>query len=161
MKLLISGILMMILLNSCRVFLGDLTMISTRNVDPNAKYIELKRYANGKSRRFETGIESAVNDAVKSAYGGEFMKNVSIYKRGKKILVEGDVWGLIVEQTYGRSNIGLNMGDTVYWKSFGGTLLNGVVIKLGEEYVIVERVTPTGIKAAKKVRRDKLYKKDE
>jgi hypothetical protein len=83
-----SLLLFAFVISSCAKRLGDLTMISTRNVDSKTEYVELKRYVKGKGKDLETAIEKA----VKEVPGGEFMKNVTVFYSGK-IKVEGDVWG--------------------------------------------------------------------
>jgi hypothetical protein len=85
------------LITSCSSRIGNLTMVSTRNIDSKTEYVELKRYnkANGKT------IESAIEDCMKEVKGGEFIRNCKIYRRsGIRVLfagrykVEGDVWGI-------------------------------------------------------------------
>jgi hypothetical protein len=86
--------------------IGKLNMISTRNVDSTTEYILLKDYvgATNKDLKKTTAktIEDAIDEAVKSVKGGEFLKNVSLFevKRGfwffkrTYYAIEGDVWGL-------------------------------------------------------------------
>lgn len=76
--------------------IGDLTMVSTRNVDSNVEHVELRRYvvAKVKTKKHDP-LEQAIDNAVKEVPGGEYMKNVKVYiKDSKKIKVEGDVWGV-------------------------------------------------------------------
>lgn len=73
-------------------------MISSRNVE-NAEYALLKTYTNStkeeKIKSAAATIEESINLAVKSAAGGEFLKNVKIYKVDNTLFsVEGDVWGI-------------------------------------------------------------------
>ena len=72
---------------SCARRIGDLNMIATRNIDSKTEYVEIKRYAVGKSKN----IQEAVDKIMRDTPGGEFLKNVVIYSNGK---VEGDVWGI-------------------------------------------------------------------
>jgi hypothetical protein len=84
-----SLLITVVLFSSCAKRLGDLTMISTRNVDSKTEYKELKRYVKGKGK----DLEAAVEDAVKGVPGGEFLKNVTVSYSGK-IKISGDVWGV-------------------------------------------------------------------
>jgi hypothetical protein len=113
---------------SCAGFtkMGNLTMVSTRNVDSSVEYKPLKTYvtARGTSQRGEA-LQVAIDNAVKSVPGGEFMKNVkiSVSQNGQIVRVEGDVWGvppLNVNVTTGVSaDNTLNVGDKVAYNFFG------------------------------------------
>lgn len=102
MKTTFSILSAVILLNSCTtthtiVQVGSVNMISSRNIE-NVDYVQLKTYTNSTEKeKIESAsptIEESVNKAVKSATGGEFLKNVKIYKiDNEKYSVEGDVWG--------------------------------------------------------------------
>lgn len=86
-------------LQSCWIRLGDLNMVSNRNIDSNTEYVELQRYVVSKATRIKAGngsLELAVDKAVQSVPGGEFLKNVRIDVKanGKKLRVHGDVWGI-------------------------------------------------------------------
>jgi hypothetical protein len=89
MKTILLSTLTLLIFTNCTHRLGDLTMISTRNVDSKTEYSELKRGVKGKAKDLETAIDKAVKDVP----GGEYMKNVIIYYNGK-IIIEGDVWGI-------------------------------------------------------------------
>lgn len=103
---------------------GNLNMLSTRNVDSGASYQLLKtgtddsRGAVKKSKA--KNIDQAVNNVVMDIPGGEFLKNVKIYYDGNSWAVIGDVWGLP-----DNANIeGFRVGDVVYIKN---NLLNSAV----------------------------------
>ena len=93
----------LVAMSSCGSYqkIGDLTVISTRNFDTHAEYAELRRYvkAVGKSEKDAKAMETAINNAIKQVPGGEYMKNVTLYMKGDKIRVEGDVWGVAGKET--------------------------------------------------------------
>ena len=77
--------------------MGDLTMISNRNVDKSANYVLLARDVEQKIKtRKKDYLELAIDEAVQSVEGGEYIMNVKLYikRNGKKIKIQGDVWGL-------------------------------------------------------------------
>ena len=81
--------------------MGDLTMISNRNVDKSANYVLLARDVEQKIKtKKKDYLELAIDEAVQSVEGGEYMMNVKLFikKNGKKIKVQGDVWGLKKEK---------------------------------------------------------------
>lgn len=94
--LLISFLSLGILSTSCKYTkIGDVTVVSTRNFESKAEYVEIARYvrAKGKAKRGTFALENAIDNAVKSVPGGEFMKNCKVSVRNDKVKVEGDVWG--------------------------------------------------------------------
>lgn len=77
--------------------IGNMTMLSTRNVDSSVKYAPLLRGVEAEARmRNDDALQEAVDKAVAQAPGGEYLMNVAIYvkENGKKVRVRGDVWGL-------------------------------------------------------------------
>ena len=97
--------------------IGIVTMISTRNIDSKTEYTLIRSYAaDSKSALRDLKgktIEEAINNTVKSVPGGEFLKNVKIYKVGShNYAVQGDVWGNSGEISYR----GFKQGDKVTWK---------------------------------------------
>jgi uncharacterized protein YxeA len=93
-KLLI--IMMALSLSSCYNRIGQLTMISTRNVDSKTDYVLISKEVKGKAKtKKRDALEIAVDRAVKQFPNGEFMKNVvvEVNNSGRKIRVRGDVWG--------------------------------------------------------------------
>lgn len=83
--------------------IGTLTAASTRNVETTANYVELSRYVDSdkiRGRNYRNiaddnnPLETAINKAVASVTGGEFMRNVTVYVNGSDVRVIGDVWGL-------------------------------------------------------------------
>lgn len=70
-------------------------------------------------------IEDAVDQTVKSTPGGEFLKNVKIYRTNKNLFaVEGDVWGIPANANFQ----GFAVGDKVKWtklfKNYTGTIVD-------------------------------------
>lgn len=75
---------------------ATLNMASSRNIDSSQKYILLDREVKGKGKEKKNdALERALDDAVLKYPTGEYMMNVRIYVdgSGKKVKVEGDVWG--------------------------------------------------------------------
>lgn len=89
-------------LTSCYSRIGQLTIISTRNIESKADYILIQKEVEGKAKtKNSEALEIAIDNAVKKYPTGEFMKNVvvEVSKNGKKIKVTGDVWGYPVPAT--------------------------------------------------------------
>ncbi len=96
-------LLAMLLLSSCANVkkIGDLNVVSNRNVDSGKSYVLIKKYVGGSKRDIRRSrsltMEEAVDKTVKSCDRGEFLKNAKIYivtKRNKMyFVVEGDIWG--------------------------------------------------------------------
>lgn len=103
MKKTIITILSTLVLTSCGWHkIGTLTMASNRNVDSKTNYVLLERYVNAKVKnKGREVIQGAIDEAVKKTPGGEYMMNVKFYVKnnGKKVKVEGDVWGIAVPGT--------------------------------------------------------------
>ena len=130
-----------LLLGSCMRIkpIGDLTMISTRNIDRSMDYVLVKNYQGlskkQKRKSKAKDIEEAVNYTVKSTPGGEYLTNVKLYTvnnpwRFRKefrqtYVVEGDVWGFKGDL----SMKGFKVGDKVFWNSISGQS-KGVIIEL-------------------------------
>lgn len=78
---------------------GNLNMISTRNVDSKGDYVLLRNYMGGTKRELKKSkakdFQQAIDNVVKQTPGGEFLKNVKVYiVKRKYFAVEGDIWGL-------------------------------------------------------------------
>lgn len=76
--------------------IGDLNMISNRNIDSSQKYELLQRSARSKCRIKKRDALEITIDRVVEDYNGEYLMNAKIYlkRNGRKIMVEGDVWGI-------------------------------------------------------------------
>ena len=96
--------------------IGDLNMISTRNVDSKGDYVLLRNYMGGTKKELKKSkaidLEQAINNVVKQTPGGEFIKNVKVYIINKKYFaVEGDIWGL----QSGQNMRGYSLGSKVQY----------------------------------------------
>ncbi len=126
------------LLTSCSFGLrkiGDLNLVSNRNIDFNQDYELIRSYAGSDSKkevkkeikkmRSET-LEDAINYTLKNTPGGEILTNVNIYMvRHKYYVVHGDVYGIKDAE---RNYKGWKVGDNVQWRS--GGLRKGVIVEL-------------------------------
>ncbi len=143
---------------SCAKRIGDLTMISTRNVDSKTEYVELSRYVKSKGKT----VEIAIDKAIKTVPGGEFMKNVTIYSNGK---IEGDVWGIggkitkreevkVIEQQQAvQESSPFEIGDKVTWKNAGqfNKAYTGSIVSKGDEYASIKLDNGDTVKVKYKV----------
>ena len=93
-KIVLIGITSM-LLTSCYNRIGDLNLVSNRNLENLDKYELIQRdlKATCKTRK-NNAMEIAIDEMVESV-SGEFLMNakISVKFSGRKIKVEGDVWG--------------------------------------------------------------------
>lgn len=162
MKKFLLILLTLLALNSCevnKVLIGDINMISERNIDSDREYVELKRYAGTGKKAARVAraknLQDAVDATVKGVPGGEFIKNAKIFKiNGVFYLVEGDVWG--VENS---SFAGFSAGDRVLYKKRGAFLVKD--IKGTIQSLINDReclVLPDGEDIPKKISYDDLIK---
>lgn len=119
--------------------IGDINMVSCRNIENNMNYVLLRSYMGGskkeskRSSKLEiVSIQDAVNRVVKETPGGEFLKNVKIYLVDSKyISVEGDVWGLAgVKENYR----GISLNDHVLYKN-GGSIYKGSIVALKNDEI--------------------------
>jgi hypothetical protein len=103
--------------------IGDLNMISTRNVDSKADYVLLRNYMGGTKKELKRSkaksLDNAIDNVVKQTPGGEFVKNAKMYLVKKKFsksiyyAVEGDIWGLQSGQNFR----GFALGSKVQYTS--------------------------------------------
>jgi len=136
------SMLLMSVVVSCStssLLVGELNMISTRNVETLKTPVLLSRFS-GDSKEYVkralkdknyTGqtIHDAVNYAVKSVPGGEFLMNCKIYviysKNAAKYFATGDVYGYENQVQHQ----GFAVGDAVVFKRTG-KYVNGKVVAL-------------------------------
>ncbi len=145
--------------------IGDLNMISNRNVSVDfQKYELLKSYAGSESKKelrkeFKKAnsktLESALDYTVKNTAGGEFIANARVYilfKETPRFLVQGDVWGVKGVEPQIK---GWKIGDKVQFKS-GFKVYKGTIsdLRSGEKATI--KLESNGI--LKDVKYEKLYK---
>ncbi len=125
--------------------IGDLTMISNRNVDADKEYFLIKRNVEGKAKmKNNDALELAVDNAT-STCDGEFMKNVIVFVksngRNTKVKVVGDVWGdkntHVNVKSYVTKEIHYETGDKVAFNSSGKIIL-GTIIGINDNGAIVE-----------------------
>ena len=143
--------------------IGDLTMISNRNVDSGKDYVLIQRNAEGKAKmKKDDALERAIDNATE-AYEGEYLMNVKVYvkKNGQKIKVEGDVWGLNSTRVNVESSvtkkIELNTGDNVVFK-ISGKLVEGKIVGINSNGAIVEFKNTLGQIKKKEILFDELIK---
>ena len=157
-----------IILTSCGYQrIGDLTMISNRNVDSDTEYVILERNAVGIAKMKKGDALELAIEAATEKYKGEYLKNVKIYVKGngKKIKVEGDVWGLKQEgsqttvdvESSVTKKIEFETGDTVSFKS-SGKLVEGTIVGINSEGAVVEFVNRLGKQTKKEIPFDDLTK---
>lgn len=127
--------------------IGEVNMISTRNIDPNLKYQLISSYSGSKklSKSKSTSVEAAIDQTVKDVPGGEFLMNAKIYLVDNKyIAVEGDVWGNAGEQ----SIKGFKVGTKVTWKNksitSGTKYITGTITALKDNKKCIVRQDETG-----------------
>lgn len=125
---------------SCIRRIGDLTMLSNRNVNDRMDYCLKKSYTGDSKREIRKNkhkmIEGSVEKVVQSVPGGEFLRNVKIYTVGKDYYsVVGDVWGYCSEDA---SHKGFSVGDAVIWKE-GAVFQRGTIeaIKNGDKAIVI------------------------
>ena len=122
-------------LNSCGPSIkqiGNLNMISTRNVSTKEQYVNLRNSVGNENRDLKRNkaatLDQAVGNLVKNVPGGEFVQNVKVYAIGKYYAVSGDVWGLSGEINHK----GFKVGDHIMWKD-GFVKYTGVITELKDD----------------------------
>ena len=112
-------ILFAVLISGCSSLkmVGDVNMISSRNIDSKTDYVLIKTGTDDSKANFRSNkadnIDDAINKAVQNVPGGEFLKNAKIYTDGKSWTVIGDVWGV----TESANVEGFKIGDAVLIKN--------------------------------------------
>jgi len=160
----IVPLIALIFFTSCYSFqqIGEVNMISHRNIDASHNYVLLVSYVGGtdeerKSSRAET-IQEAIDNTVQKVPGGEYLMNAKIYEvikggggKGKTwFAAEGDVWGEKqegVKTITAKSTYSFNTGDHVTWKHDGkwytGTIIsskdmNSCIVKVDNDGDLTE-----------------------
>ena len=147
--------------------IGDLTMISNRNVDSDKEYVVLQRNGQGIAKmKKDDALELAIDNATEK-YNGEYLMNVKVYVKGngKKIKVEGDVYGFKSEATQTTvdvessvtKKIEFETGDTVSFKQTG-KLVEGTIVGINANGAVVEYKNITGKLTKKEIPFDDLTK---
>lgn len=136
---------MALMMASCTTvtMIGEVNMLSTRNVSTTFDYQKLATYSGGSKARITKSkavdLRDAVNNTVREIPGGEFLMNAKVYivDHGKgryNFAVEGDVWGYPTEK--GDYN-GFKLGDYVMWNNgFGYAKGKIVAIKDSESCIV-------------------------
>lgn len=144
--------------------IGELTMISTRNVDSKTDYKLIKKYATGKAKSKERqALKLAIENCVKTEKDGEFLKNVKVFikNNGKKVKVEGDVWGLPpVEknvETKVNAVIEFNVGDKITFNQ-KGRIVEGVILGVNQNTCVVEHKNMLGKLVKSEIKYEELTK---
>ena len=138
--------------------IGEINMISSRNISNLADYELIASYARGNQKKFKKSkaptLQAALDQTVREVPGGVFLMNASFYiVKGKYFAVEGDVWGLKQNANYK----GFKVGDRVMWKTVTGYKKGTIeAIKDSENCVVIEDGTMnrTTIKYVKLMRAD-------
>lgn len=143
--------------------IGDLTMISTRNIDSRTDYQLIQKYAVGKARsKNGHALEAAIDKAVRLSPDGEFLKNVRVYVKndGKKVKVEGDIWGVpSIEKNVTISvaeAIEFSSGDKVSFRNTMGKIVEGTIVGLNKHTAIVEYTNAVNKEAKTEIKYEKL-----
>ena len=143
--------------------IGDLTMISNRNVDSEKEYVLIQRNAEGIAKMKKNDALERAIDAATEEYNGEYLMNVKVYVKnnGKKIKVEGDVWGLKstrvnVESSVTKKIEFTNVDNVTFQNS--GKLTEGKIIGINGNGAIVEYINILGKTKKKQIPFDELTK---
>lgn len=141
-SLLVSSLILTILLSvSCTTIkqIGDINMISNRNIESSANYKVLTTYSGGSKKDLRKSrantLQQAVDETVRETVGGEYLVNVKIYVVNQRYYaVEGDVWGKGDEVPVN----GFKVGDKVTWKELG-SYKTGKVIAVKGKVCLIEQ----------------------
>lgn len=144
--------------------IGQLTMISTRNIDSKTEYKLIQKETQGIAKlRNNDAFQEAVENAVKKSPEGEFMKNVIIYinNNGKKIKVVGDIWGIPsvnkqVEKSV-NAKIEFKVGDKVTFKNMA-KLIEGKIIGINQNTAVVKFTNTLGQEKNKEIKYEEMTK---
>jgi hypothetical protein len=159
------AILFCMLFSSCYRRIGDLTMISNRNIDSSKNYVLLARNVEGKSKmKKDDAIELAL-DKVTEEHQGEYLMNAKIFVKnnGKKVKLTGDVWGLkntnvsVNVESEVNKKITFETGDAVSFK-MGNKQVEGVIIGINNNMALVEYKNLMGKMTSKQMSFDELTK---
>ncbi|PCH98650.1 MAG: hypothetical protein COB85_01190 [Bacteroidetes bacterium] len=159
----------MILIAGCSYNrIGDLTMIANRNIDSKTDYKLIQHNVKGKaSTKRGDALERALDEATESVTGGEFLKNIKIYVKdnGKKIKVEGDVWGIPPVNTNITTNVNLKIefgiGDRVAFKNSVGKIIEARIAGINEQGALVVHKNQLGVAKKKQIHFSELTKMEK
>jgi len=113
--LVVGSILASVILSSCSQRIGDLTMISNRNIEFEKKHVEIKRDVSATSTRIRIlgirlgspNMEEAIDKSIRKQGTGEYLKNATVYQINysfilfgwEGIKVKGDLMGYEGQKT--------------------------------------------------------------
>lgn len=141
--------------------IGSVTTVGTRNIESSIDYVELKRYVEATSLgdvwhtdnfgvktkvEFTDRITSetfgnlnlAIDYAVRSVPGGEYLKNVQIFYLNGQVKVLGDVWGIQPPSNENDGEIGIfRIGDSVTWR-IGNKTQSGIIKEINGDKITVQ-----------------------
>lgn len=123
--------------------IGEVNMISERNIDTKFDYQRITTYSGGSKRQLRKSraenLQQAVAQTVKQVPGGEFIMNAKAYivkhRLSTYFAVEGDVWGHPI--TTGDYQ-GYKLGDRVMFSDAGIKRYGKIVAVKDSEKCIVE-----------------------
>ena len=131
-----------VFLTSCVSYsrIGDLTMISNRNIDSHGKYVLIKRNAEGIAKEENNDALERAIDAATKKYDGEYMMNVKIYIKdnGTTIKVVGDVWGF-ADSKYAQDHT-FKVGNSIVWKR-NAAMKKGKIVGLKDGIAVIEYIS--------------------
>lgn len=130
---------------------GNLTVVSTRNFQNSENYVELSRNVTGYSKlKKEDALQEAIDEAVNSIPGGEYMTNAVIYIKGDRaIKVTGDVYGQPAASP-NTNNVSYSIGQQVFWIDNKNRTVKAEIISVNGDSLNVrllhnDKVYPTTI----------------
>jgi hypothetical protein len=149
-----------LLLSSCYTRLGDLNLISNRNIDSSKEYVLVYRDAKSKSK-IKDGLEKAIDDCTEK-HKGEYMMNVKVYSNNNKIKIQGDVYAEKSSLAPAfNANDKISIGDRVtYLEKFSmkEVYIEGTVVGINGNGCIVEAILPNGRISKAQIEYSKLTK---
>lgn len=123
---------------------GQLSMVSTRNVDSSKRYEALLRNVEGLGEMTkDDALQTAIDQAVHKHPGGEYMMNAIIYVKdnGKWVKVQGDVWGSPVAQGAATptqtGSVAMKVNDRVIVK-WNGKMMPGTLLGIRNDIGVVQ-----------------------
>lgn len=144
--------------------IGELTMISTRNVDSKTDYKLLRKYATGKAKAKDNqALKLAIENCVKTEKDGEFLKNVKVFikNNGRKVKVEGDIWGVSSVdknvETKVNAVVEFKVGDKVTFRQ-SGKIVEGTILGVNQNTCVVEHKNMLGKLTKSEIKYEELTK---
>lgn len=137
----LGAIALSLTLSSCGTWkrIGDLNMISNRNIETSKEYVLVERNASAKARMNKSDALETAIDEITEEFNGEYLMNAKIYIRGSIVKVEGDVYAL--KKTSNNTNnlnntSNFNVGETVEIK-IKNKKIKGKIIEIKNDHAII------------------------